>query len=272
MAQPPSPSSSSSNIEPENGLAQPYGEKTAGAVVESDDSSSDGRQPVPLSWKIASVVLVTAIGFGSQWSSGITAAMKSTIKKEMGITNTQFSLLEASEDFMVTALMMVSGIVTDRIGGAGKRSIRIMVTFSDDILRCHAVRKLDLLYRLYLGCRSSSNPFLQVHDSWTSRSSFGRHRNPDRPVQGILVLVCPWKWLRFDPRLRAGRRKDGCICRQVIREYHRQEDRELRLGILGRRLHEYLHQRHDCRFLLVHQGGQPQVPWHQRSGNWREVE
>ncbi|KAJ3463707.1 hypothetical protein MRS44_008493 [Fusarium solani] len=123
MAQPPSPSSSSSNIEPENGLARPYGEKIAGAVVEasgeSDDSSSDGRQPVPLSWKIASVALVTAIGFGSQWSSGITAAMKSTIKKEMGITNTQFSLLEASEDFMVTALMMVSGIVTDRIGGAG---------------------------------------------------------------------------------------------------------------------------------------------------------
>jgi hypothetical protein len=137
MAQPPSPSSSSSNIEPENGLARPYGEKIAGAVVEasgeSDDSSSDGRQPVPLSWKIASVALVTAIGFGSQWSSGITAAMKSTIKKEMGITNTQFSLLEASEDFMVTALMMVSGIVTDRIGGAGKRSISIMVTFSDNI-------------------------------------------------------------------------------------------------------------------------------------------
>ncbi|KAF5989561.1 major facilitator superfamily domain-containing protein [Fusarium bulbicola] len=45
--------------------------------------------------------------------------MKSTIKKELHINNTQFSLLEASEDFMVTALMLVSGIVTDRIGGAG---------------------------------------------------------------------------------------------------------------------------------------------------------
>lgn len=80
---------------------------------------NDGRQPVPLSWKLASIVLVTAIGFGSQWSSGVTAAMKSTIKKELHINNTQFSLLEASEDFMVTALMLVSGIVTDRIGGAG---------------------------------------------------------------------------------------------------------------------------------------------------------
>ena len=45
--------------------------------------------------------------------------MKTTMKKEMKIDNTQFALLEASEDFMVTALMLVSGIVTDRIGGAG---------------------------------------------------------------------------------------------------------------------------------------------------------
>ncbi|KAF7555544.1 hypothetical protein G7Z17_g2085 [Cylindrodendrum hubeiense] len=85
----------------------------------SSDSGRDGLKPVPLTWKLASVVLVTAIGFGSQWSSGITGAMKSTIKKEMNINNTQFSLLEASEDFMVTALMLLSGIVTDRIGGAG---------------------------------------------------------------------------------------------------------------------------------------------------------
>ncbi|KAG4261887.1 hypothetical protein FPRO03_11355 [Fusarium proliferatum] len=81
-------------------------------------TENDGRQPVPLSWKLASVVLVTAIGFGSQWSSGVTSAMKSTIKKELYINNTQFSLLEASEDFMVTTLMLVSGIVTDRSGGA----------------------------------------------------------------------------------------------------------------------------------------------------------
>lgn len=89
---------------------------------ENDDAASahSSLRPVPRSWKLASVVLVTAIGFGSQWSSGITGAMKSTMKKEMSIDNTQFALLEASEDFMVTALMLLSGLVTDRIGGAGK--------------------------------------------------------------------------------------------------------------------------------------------------------
>ncbi|KAI8305321.1 Major facilitator superfamily domain-containing protein 1 [Colletotrichum sp. SAR11_59] len=82
---------------------------------QSDDEDTRKNQ-VPWTWKFASIALVTTIGFGSQWSSGISGAMKSTIKKELGISNTQFSLLEASEDFMVTALMLLSGIVTDRIG------------------------------------------------------------------------------------------------------------------------------------------------------------
>ncbi|KAH8651888.1 major facilitator superfamily domain-containing protein [Tricladium varicosporioides] len=75
--------------------------------------------PVPLKWKLTSILMVSAIGFGSNWSSGITGAMKTTIKKGMKINNTQFALLEASEDFMVTVLMLVSGLVTDRIGGSG---------------------------------------------------------------------------------------------------------------------------------------------------------
>jgi hypothetical protein len=87
--------------------------------AQSDSSIHPETTPVPLSWKLMSVLLVTLIGFGSQWSSGVTGAMKSTIKKELNINNTQFSLLEASEDFMVTVLMLLSGIVTDRIGGAG---------------------------------------------------------------------------------------------------------------------------------------------------------
>ncbi|KAM0510629.1 hypothetical protein D7B24_009287 [Verticillium nonalfalfae] len=92
---------------------------TANVDAASSDHASDDLQPVPLSWKLASIVLVTMIGFGSRWSSGITGAMKSTMKKQLKINNTQFSLLEASEDFMVTALMLLSGLVTDRIGGAG---------------------------------------------------------------------------------------------------------------------------------------------------------
>ncbi|GAB7356279.1 hypothetical protein MBLNU459_g7086t3 [Dothideomycetes sp. NU459] len=90
-----------------------------GLGASPDESKATTLPPVPLQMKFLSILLVSFIGFGSQWSSGVTGAMKSTIKKEMHISNTQFSLLEASEDFMSSALILVTGIVTDRLGGSG---------------------------------------------------------------------------------------------------------------------------------------------------------
>ncbi|KAL5342022.1 major facilitator superfamily domain-containing protein [Aspergillus crustosus] len=88
----------------------------------SDDGRAevdvDGKRPPPLGAKLFAVFLISCISFGSHWSSGVTGAMKSTIKKQMNVSNTQFSLLEASEDFMATLLILTSGVVTDRIGGA----------------------------------------------------------------------------------------------------------------------------------------------------------
>jgi len=43
----------------------------------------------------------------------------------MDINNTQFAVLDASEDFMVTALVLVSGLITDRIGGASMSSLHL---------------------------------------------------------------------------------------------------------------------------------------------------
>ncbi|KAL4739818.1 major facilitator superfamily domain-containing protein [Aspergillus similis] len=83
-----------------------------------DASTTDGKSPPPLLAKLFAVFLISCISFGSHWSSGVTGAMKSTIKKQMHVSNTQFSLLEASEDFMATVLLLISGIVTDRVGGA----------------------------------------------------------------------------------------------------------------------------------------------------------
>lgn len=115
----------------ENGNGELAREKTndvVGVAAVNDGSSggaasmrSEGGRStyIPLRMKIISIILVTAIGFGSHWSSGVTGAMKSTLKKKLHINNAQYSVLEASEDFMVTALILVSGAVTDRIGGAG---------------------------------------------------------------------------------------------------------------------------------------------------------
>ncbi|KAH9859775.1 hypothetical protein IAQ61_011556 [Plenodomus lingam] len=84
----------------------------------SEHGDLDHSSKIPLKMKLIALLLVTATGFGSHWSSGVTGAMKSTLKKQLHINNAQFSVLEASEDFMKTALILLSGLVTDRIGGA----------------------------------------------------------------------------------------------------------------------------------------------------------
>lgn len=47
--------------------------------VESPED--DGKTAIPLNMKILSVVVVSLIGFGGHWSSGVTGALKSTLKK-----------------------------------------------------------------------------------------------------------------------------------------------------------------------------------------------
>jgi hypothetical protein len=48
----------------------------------ADNASQNGTTSlVPLRMKLLSILLVTAVGFGSHWSSGVTGAMKSTLKK-----------------------------------------------------------------------------------------------------------------------------------------------------------------------------------------------
>jgi hypothetical protein len=48
---------------------------------DNDNDSDDGRSPPPLLAKLCAVILISCISFGSHWSSGVTGAMKSTIKK-----------------------------------------------------------------------------------------------------------------------------------------------------------------------------------------------
>lgn len=89
-------------------------------VSDSRTEDANDRTIVPMTWRLISVLLICLISFGASWSARLTSSLKSTIKKELDINNTQFALLEASEEFLVTLLMMASGILTDRIGGAGK--------------------------------------------------------------------------------------------------------------------------------------------------------
>ncbi|KAF2703066.1 major facilitator superfamily transporter [Pleomassaria siparia CBS 279.74] len=94
------------------------GDAVASLTNGSETSIPTTKPPAPLTWKLAAVAITSLIRFGSAWSDGITSAMKSTLKKKLKINNRQFALLEASEDFMVTLLILPSGLLTDRMGGA----------------------------------------------------------------------------------------------------------------------------------------------------------
>lgn len=50
-------------------------------LSEEPSDDSDGKRPPPLAAKLCAVALISCISFGSHWSSGVTGAMKSTIKK-----------------------------------------------------------------------------------------------------------------------------------------------------------------------------------------------
>lgn len=56
-------------------------EQGSNAEASSSGASIAQTNDVPMKMKLFAVLLVTAIGFGSHWSSGVTGAMKSTLKK-----------------------------------------------------------------------------------------------------------------------------------------------------------------------------------------------
>ncbi|KAL4896424.1 putative MFS transporter [Aspergillus ambiguus] len=81
-------------------------------------AAANQTKPIPLHLKVVAICLISIISCSWQWSLGVSRALKSTIKEEMNISNTEFSLLEGSEDFMTTVLIIPSGILADRVGGS----------------------------------------------------------------------------------------------------------------------------------------------------------
>ncbi|CCT63551.1 related to MFS transporter [Fusarium fujikuroi] len=89
-------------------------------VSDQSNGGSDnrGKKPVPLGIKILAVAIVSMYTFGSRWSNGVTGALKSTLKKKLHISNTQYAILTSTKDIVKLSLILFSGVLTDRYGGA----------------------------------------------------------------------------------------------------------------------------------------------------------
>jgi hypothetical protein len=55
--------------------------KQATSAASDTNDSDTGKKAAPLLAKLFTVFLISCISFGSHWSTGVTGAMKSTIKK-----------------------------------------------------------------------------------------------------------------------------------------------------------------------------------------------
>lgn len=66
---------------PELKAQDPIVVSTEPAPQDNQSGDNDGKRYPPLLAKLFAVFLISCISFGSRWSSGVTGAMKSTIKK-----------------------------------------------------------------------------------------------------------------------------------------------------------------------------------------------
>jgi hypothetical protein len=83
MEEKTSPSKTNSKTVPSVDAPQKKDAEVEVSSIPTDSSTNNGATlvTVPLSFKLASIILVSAIGFGSSWSGGVTGAMKTNTQK-----------------------------------------------------------------------------------------------------------------------------------------------------------------------------------------------
>lgn len=108
----------------------------------------------------------------------------------MKINNTKYALLSASQDFMVTVLMLASGIVTDRMVGESEKTHEKRRT---NILlgrrKGYRVWKLDIYCWLYFHRSCYDDSQLRVHGVRNRCVCAGRYRHASCAVQNLFILV-----------------------------------------------------------------------------------
>ena len=86
-------------------------------VYTSDDSF---KGPVELDIKTSKRVilasLVIFLSFGPEYSSSINGSLKSTIKKNLNVDNTQFGVISSASDLINTVLPIIGGYLSDAYG------------------------------------------------------------------------------------------------------------------------------------------------------------
>jgi nitrate/nitrite transporter NarK len=170
----------------------------------------------------------------------------------MQVSNTQFSLLEASEDFMATLLLLISGVLTDRIGGAEMIIYGNIVYTLGSILVAAAttVRSFNFMIGgrviLALGDIATQIAQYKMFSSWFPPS------NGFASTLGFELAI--GKIGGFVGKSTANviaKVRISLSCGTKVQILTSPEHRKLCLGFLDHRVHEHLHELHYSRLLVL---------------------
>ena len=104
---------------------------------------------------------------------------------------------------MATALLLVGGIVTDRVGGArtsDPASCPPQIGTTNP-RRDDRIWKRRLYHRLHLSRRCDHSSILQIYGRWKDYPFLWGHCDPNSSVQDVFLVVCAKQWVRFHSRL-----------------------------------------------------------------------
>lgn len=82
---------------------------------ESPNPASDAVK-IPWSYKIFALVCIVAFPIGTNWTSASLGPLKSTLRKDLGITNTQFGVISSADAVVNSIWPIVGGLCLDWFG------------------------------------------------------------------------------------------------------------------------------------------------------------
>lgn len=86
--------------------------------LEDDDGDNYPSNPAtfPISYKIIALVCIIAFPIGQNWTVSSLGPLKNTMRKELGIDNTQFGVITSADSFINTFWPIIGGILLDWYG------------------------------------------------------------------------------------------------------------------------------------------------------------
>ncbi|CEP14934.1 hypothetical protein [Parasitella parasitica] len=119
------------------------------STTESDDDPTCQLSSQPWKYKIVALICAMFLAMGSHFAAHTLGAMKSTIKKEFDISNSQYGVLQSSVSIVNTVLPLIGGIFIDAFGTIPGSILTTILIASGNILVAASTSTADLSMMIF---------------------------------------------------------------------------------------------------------------------------